>query len=193
MNKIKTILNPAILLLLFLVSCGKHKTGALAEEEFIEVKVKNDYSISLPGFLEETQLLNSQASLQYQNIFKETYIIIIDESKDEFIRSFKETGIYNDSISTLSNYAEYQNNYFNKALKARSFSSGLSDTVINNLPAVKNTTIGKVEGVDEELVYWNAYIESRDKMYNIACWTYARNRSTYEETFKKALHSFKKI
>ena len=58
---------------LVLLSCSK-------EEEFKKIEVKN-YALQLPSYLSKTNDLNEDASLQYQNPFRELYIIVIDESK----------------------------------------------------------------------------------------------------------------
>ena len=57
-------------------------------DDFKKVEINHEYQVSIPKYMRKTNSLNDDASLQCQNIFKETYLIIIDEPKDEFIEVF---------------------------------------------------------------------------------------------------------
>lgn len=63
----------AVLSLLLLASCGGEVTRT--------VKIGGRYQLKLPTDLTETKGLNDDASLEYQNAFKELYVVAIDESK----------------------------------------------------------------------------------------------------------------
>lgn len=54
------------------------------------VTVKDLYSIDIPTALTKTYDLNEEASLQYENISDEYYVIAIDENKQEFFDAVNE-------------------------------------------------------------------------------------------------------
>ncbi len=58
--------------------------------------------------MKQTNDLNEEASLQYNNLFKENYIIEIDESKEEFISAMDEAEINDPSYSVVENYRNIQ-------------------------------------------------------------------------------------
>ena len=196
MRKLITICFCFIFVVLF-SSCNfiedRNKNKTLSEKDFNEVFINNEYSLALPKYLRKANNLNDEASLQYQNLAREAYVIVIDESKEDIIASFKEAEIYNDSLSPLENYSKYQNEYFNDALNKKTYDSGLTDKTINNWPAKVMTVEGEYYEVDFEIAYWIAYIETDEKMYNVMCWTLASKRSDFEETYRKVINSFKTI
>ncbi len=196
MRKIKEISLCFVLTILF-VSCNftnnKNKKEILSDEDLNVVNINDEYSLSLPTYLRKASNLNEDASLQYQNLAREAYVIVIDEPKEDIVSSFKEAEIYNDSISLFENYIKFQNDFFNDALDDKSYDSGLLDLTINNWPAKTIRVRGKYYQVDFEIAYWIAYVETDEKMYNIMCWTLSSNQLKYEETFRKVIRSFKTI
>src|SRR5688572_26412269 len=79
-----------------------------AKTELETVTVEGNYSMGVPKFMTQAKSLNDEASLQYQNIFKETYVIVIDENKQEFIDAYQELESYDSSTSVIANYADTQ-------------------------------------------------------------------------------------
>lgn len=194
MKKLKEIFLCLGIVVLF-TSCdlvgNKNKDEELSSIDFNKININDQYSVLLPKYLKKTNDLNEDASLQYQNLARETYIIIIDESKEEFINSFKETEIYIDSLTPLENYSEYLNGYLYDALNSTSYDSGFTDRTINKWPAKIKTVQGEYYELDFEIIYWLAFIETDEKMYYIMCWTLPDRRMKYEKTFEKVINSFK--
>src|SRR5690606_13620739 len=144
-----------------------------------------------PKYLSKAASLNEDASLQYQNIFREAYVIVIDEPKDGFISVFKELELYDETLSPIENYSNFQNQHFSDATREITYDSGFSDKTINSLPAKFKKLQAKVSGIDSEISYWNTYLESDTKMYTIMCWTLSDRQKKYDETFIKVINSFK--
>jgi len=80
------------------------------ETDFDPIVINSQYMVRIPKYMKKSNSLNDDASLQYLNTFKETCVIIIDESKEDIISTFKELGEYNDSLSVVKNYTEIQLN-----------------------------------------------------------------------------------
>ncbi|MGK0447108.1 MAG: hypothetical protein ACJA2M_000880 [Polaribacter sp.] len=115
----------------------------------------------------ELKSLHDDASLQYANLFKETYIVFIDEGKEEFITTFKELEIYNDSLSPLGNYADFQLKSFKESIGALEIK--IIESNIKKLPSEFHQFNGLVEGID--IAYVVSFIEADKKMYIIMSWT----------------------
>ncbi len=194
MKEIKrTILFTGLMLLFF--SCdiinNNDKTEKLSDDAFKEVNINNEYSILLPKYLKKTANLNENASLQYQNIFRETYVIVIDAPKEEYITLFKELELYDEGLTPFENYVKFQNEHFSNSIEELIYDSGFSDNKINNLPAKFRELQAKVSGIDSEISYWNTHLESDVKMYTIMCWTLSERQKKYDDTFTKVINSFK--
>ena len=170
-----------ILLLAFisLFSCD-------SKTEFKSIKV-NDYSISLPDFLSEGKDLNDDASLQYQNLFKEFYIVVIDESKE----SFKDAIEINELEDIYeSNFDGYTKLLIGNLEAAVTFKNKKEiETKINGLPAKILEFEGNVDGID--IYYQVAYIDGITNYYQIMTWTLADKKETYKETMDEMFQSFK--
>jgi hypothetical protein len=136
----------------------------------------------------ELKSLHDDASLQYANLFKETYIVFIDEGKEEFITTFKELEIYNDSLSPLGNYADFQLKSFKESIGALEIK--IIESNIKKLPSEFHQFNGLVEGID--IAYVVSFIEADKKMYIIMSWTMKNRYSRYKETFK-LIHSKSKM
>jgi len=187
-----------IILLIFigqlLTSCvdlDKNKQENLSlETDFIPIEINDEYRISIPKYMKNTSVLNEEASLQYLNVFKETYIIIIDESKEELISTFKDLGEYNESISVSENYRDIQLKYLSEDIDL-SMKSNSKSKRINGLDAELIEIDGGIEG--EEIFYFLSFIEGKDKVYMIMAWTSKERKRKYKSTFKKIAESFRQI
>lgn len=177
-------------------SCIDFKTKAkeevLEDADFKEVDVEHRYRLSLPNYMRETTGLNSEASLQYQNIFKETYTIVIDEPKDEFVQVFKELGQYNDEISLIKNYRDVQLQLFAQRMNIENQGSPVQ-LKIDGMDAEMVDIDGTVEGVSEKISYFLTFVEGRENVYMIMSWTMTSRKEIYKATFEKLAKSLELV
>src|SRR5688572_15741975 len=134
------------------------------EKDFQLVEVNDEYSIRIPNYMKKAVSLHEEASLQYQNVFKETYIIIIDESKSEYIETFKDLGEYDTSVSVAANYRIVNQKYLRENATVKNETKPTHE-VINGLDAEMIEIEADVDGVD--IYYTMCYIEGDEKMYQI--------------------------
>jgi hypothetical protein len=177
-----------------IISCKKiiESTASLSKdqvkiEDLKKINVNDEYVLSVPEYMTEMKSLHEDASFQYANIFKETYIVIIDESKEEFINTFKELEIYNDSLSPLGNYADFQLKSFKESIGALEIKKIESN--IKKLPSEIHQFNGLVEGID--IAYLVSFVEADKKMYMLMSWTMKNRYSKYKKTFKLIHSTFK--
>jgi hypothetical protein len=181
-----------VLIITVLTSCNfadtNKKENLSLKTDFNLANYQNRYSILVPDYMNETDMLNEEASLQYQNIFKETYFALIEEPKQEFVDLFKQLDEYDDSLSVIDNYKNVQLEYFYDGLNVHNRFNDESRQ-INGL----NTEIVKIDaeidGVD--IAYDIAYIEGDDNLYMLLFWTLETKRDRYSDTFNKSLNTFK--
>lgn len=167
-------------ILLFIPICFatcKHETV------FTEVKVNNRYAISMPDYLQPCADIQPDASLQYQNVEKEIYAIVIDEKK-----------------STMQNYdLDYDIDTYFKNITSQGFLENIKDgkisipgrQEINGNKALIADVSGKLE--QNEVYYKLALIESPYEFYQILIWTKADNKANVEGDMIKIIESFKEL
>ncbi len=149
--------------------------------EFSEVKVKNQYAISFPDYMEEekTGKLSSDASLSYVNFFRNIYAIVLDEPK---------------KVESLEVIAKTAKTDLTKQLTNPS-GFGEQTLTVNGLPAYQFSLAGDVgnEGLNERIYYKVTIIEGKEHHYQIVLWTWAKWREKYEETLGEIVGSFKEL
>ncbi|MEO1053696.1 MAG: hypothetical protein AAFX87_23875 [Bacteroidota bacterium] len=157
-------------------------------------RISNDlgYEIFIPKYMSETEELNDEASLQYMNGLKETYMIVIDESKEDFISSNQLFGDYNDSLSVIVNYRNIQLGSFNESLNIVS-QSAAKPIKIDGLSAETVDLEATVLGIEDQIFYMITFIEGKEKVYMILGWTLASRKNKYKGTFEQSINSFKEI
>lgn len=170
----------------------KKEASESGTETFNTVTIHDEYQVNIPKFMRGTTGLNDQAALQYQNAFKETYTIIIDEPKQEFVDVFKELDQYNDNISLLQNYREIQLQSFTSTISV-SHESEIKSLNINGLDAESVQIDGHVEGIDEGIAYFLTFVEGTDNIYMMMSWTLQSKKEEHKKTFETIAQSFELI
>ncbi|MBX7155142.1 MAG: hypothetical protein K1X91_09265 [Bacteriodetes bacterium] len=186
----------SLLISMSLTSCLQHKEHQPVTEDpykdFQEHTVLGEYSLKAPTYMSTATSLNDEASLQLKNLYKAAYVIVIDESKQEFIDAFKELEEYKNNETVLVNYRLAQVN----SLRETAFLSNISNPDkqrINGLDAEVVTANGYVEesGKRTDIVYTLGFIEGPEKMYLVMAWTSADKAEKLKEDYLKVIRSFK--
>lgn len=142
--------------------------------------------------MKQTNDLNDEASLQYNNLFKENYIIVIDESKETFVSAMDEAEINDTTYSVIENYRNIQLQLLNGNINISQEEKSKKMT-INNMEAVQVSFVGKVPGVDDEIAYILTFIAGKNDLYMIMTWTLKEYSKRYTGTYQKMAHSFKEL
>lgn len=170
-----------LLLIVICLSCN-------LKEEFKTVTVHGKYTISIPDNLELATDLNSDASLQYQDLLNEFYIIAIDESKESFSSAITLSGssittdfegYYNIMVTTLPQNLKNCKMYDHKS------------TTIHGRKAKIFSASGTIENFD--VFYRYAIVEGQKNYYQIMLWTEKTKEDQYKALMDKTILSFKEI
>lgn len=172
------------ILSLLLISCGNR------EESKETVKIGGRYLLELPVSYKETTGLNDEASLQYQNAYKNIFVIVIDEHKSQLDLALETNSLYDVYTSDLNGYS----NLILDNMKAR--------LGVDSLPKMQNI---KVRGLNAKLLsfsavseglnlYWKiAFVEGNKRYYQINTWTLNENREKYDAELMDIISSFREI
>ena len=182
-------------LFLLLTSCGNMGSkdgGDIDPSEFQAESALQQYQISIPKYMKKATGLNQDASLQFQNVFKETYIAIIDEDKSDFVDVFKELGRYDEAQSIAGNYRNVQMDYFTEGMEIVSETTPKKVT-INGLNAEQVEFTARVPEVDYDIFYVLTFVEGRESVYMIMEWTLSEYKDKYKETFYYMADTFTEI
>jgi predicted Zn-dependent protease len=160
--------------------------------ELKPVSINEEYSMGVPAHMTKATSLNDDASLQFQNIFKEAYVIVIDEDKTEYINMYKEASVYDTSRSVLSNYTDTQVQSTTANMEVISQKS-IKTLKINGLKAATTEIDATVEGVKFPITYFLTFIEGKEKLYFIMAWTLQDKKETHRAAFDQMARSFRML
>lgn len=161
-------------------------------EDFNKVTVNGAFEVSFPKYMRGTTRLNDEASLQYENALKETYTIIINEPKAEFVEILKELEEYNLEASPLQNYRAIQLQLLGTTMNIHQKTEPKPST-INGLASESMEINANVEGVDEEIAYFLTFIDGGEDVFMIMSWTLKSYAHQYRKTFEMIAESFTHI
>jgi hypothetical protein len=178
---------------LIISSCvpNEAKKGAKdSKSKFKTITINDEYRMDVPEFMSKASSLNESASLQYQNLFKGAYVIVIDEEKEAFIKTYKDLSVYDTTRSALSNYTDVQIQSTTANLDVIS-QSKVSSFRVNGLNAASIEIDANVEGVSDPISYFLTFVAGRDKLYYIMAWTVQNKKEQHRETYLEMVKTFK--
>ncbi|MGJ8593152.1 MAG: hypothetical protein ACSHXF_11420 [Aquaticitalea sp.] len=180
----KNFLLPILFVFAFLVC------GCASEEGEQTVTIDNRYSLTIPKFLSEGTDLHDDASLQYQHIFKEFYVVVIDEPKDE-MHSVLELNDLTDIYSKdIDGYAKLIFDSVYESL-LDPVQTDVVETTVNGMAARLSTLVGMAD--DISIFYDYGVYESEDRYYQVIAWTLSDQQSKYQSQMDAILHSLKEL
>lgn len=166
--------------------------GKTTNEEYKTESALGLYQLEIPKYMTVTSGLNQDASMQFQNIYKETYLAVIEESKQDFIDTFKDLGEYDDSKSPAENYQDIQLKFFVEGMKINRMGEP-KNIKINGLDANQTEFVGRVPEIDFDIYYLMTFIEGKETLYMMMTWTLSNSEDTYKDTFKYMAESFEEL
>nr|WP_199002121.1 hypothetical protein [Flavobacterium sp. ASV13] len=171
-----------LLSLLLLSSCNQSPS----DEEYEKKMVENKFSILIPESLEATNSLNDVASMQFQNLNEDFYIIVIDETKTDFANA-----IQNNSSNITPDLEGYYNiilNHFKKVTPKDFKVYNIEKKKIN----ASNAIVFSMSGINNNypIFYRYAIIEGNQRYYQIMSWTSIPQEKKYTKRMNKMIESF---
>lgn len=114
--------------------------------------------------------LNEEASLQYQSLLKEAYLLVIDEPKSRFEEVYRDLEQYDEQLSVIQNYRDARLKILSRTTEINSKSKPQSFK-INGLSAEFMEIDANISGVSSEISYFLTFVEGSNRVYMIMAWT----------------------
>ncbi|MFT0715331.1 hypothetical protein [Flagellimonas lutimaris] len=173
-------------------SKNKKDDSSLGTETFYTVSINQDYKLSIPKFMTGTTGLNEEASLQYQSLLKEAYLLVIDEPKAGFEEVYRDLNQYDDDLSIMQNYRDARIKILSRTTEINRKTKP-EFLKINGLDAETMELDANIEGVANEISYFLTFIEGDDRVYMIMAWTLKNKKIEHKKTFKTIAESFELV
>ena len=155
------------------------------------ITIKKRYSLDLPNFLSVANHLHEDASLQYQNIFKEFYTIVIDEPSKDFDEMIvNEPSLSDYYTANLEGYSNLIVDNMKVTVEDGTFSE-FTKTKINGNEARTISLEGTVEGI--KVFYHLTFIKGKKQYYQIVNWTELKRKEDHLQFMENISASFQEL
>lgn len=179
--------------ILLLASCeqGEKNWNNSSEYAFMTSKSGN-FGMDIYKDMHETTELNNVAVMQYANESAELYLIVIEESKQEFLNALATFGEMEEGVTLLEKYRQTQIMNTGWSIKFTN-EKNPEPLKINGLNAFIQEFSGKTSGAPEIFAVTFGFIESPQNLYMIMTWTLEENKEVYHDMFRHSIRSFRVI
>ena len=184
-----------IALVCFIYGCDTFSPEATPldlDKDFQSAVVEGIYSIKVPNYMSVSNDLSEEASLQYENLIKDAYLIVIDENKAEFIEIFNELEMLDSTKTALENYTQYQRESISNTMDVTSVSE-LREIMINGNEALMIQIDGGIPEVNTDVTYLLAVIQGNANLYSVLYWTTKEQAKKMLPHFEQSIHTFQDL
>jgi len=155
------------------------------------ITIKKRYSLAIPNFLSVADNLHEDASLQYQNLFKEFYTIVIDEPSKDFDEMIvNEPSLSDYYTANLEGYSNLIVDNMKVTVEDGTFSD-FTQTKINGNDARTISLEGTVEGI--KVFYHLTFIKGKRQYYQIVNWTELKRKNDHLQFMENISASFQEL
>jgi hypothetical protein len=159
-------------ILIFSRSKASAQQVTFSDTYFTTHQKDSSFTIKVPDYLVEVSDLCTDASFQFKNIFNETYMIIVPETK---------------TVEGHHDLDQLNTDFESNLLLKGGFINSSKKVSIGNCAAIQNIAEWSVEG--KTLAYVITFIDTPEVLYKIYCWTLASQKE-YVDDFIKTSNSF---
>lgn len=162
------------------------------EKDFQRASVESVYALKVPNYMSPTDDLSEEASLQYQNIIRDVYLMVIDENTAEFEDIFIELDMLDSNLTTLQNYADLQKMSIAETMNV-THESEMRPLNINGYEAVMVQVEGGVPEVNTDVTYLLTVLQGKTNLYSILYWTTKENAVNVLPHFEQSVRTFEDL
>lgn len=150
-----------------------------------EVNINNLYNVEIPSSLSKTYDLNDEASLQYENVDEDVYLIVLDENKKEVKNAVNEL-LEDEELIDIYAYLQ-----FTTFATDYDFKNYLKKSIINGLKARQLDVVNHLD--EHDVFYKMSCYEGKTNLYFLVTWTTLENKDRLNPVLQNIINSFKEI
>jgi hypothetical protein len=179
---------PALLLFVSCIPGTKNEKTEAAD--FFTVPSEN-FSLRLPTYMSEAKNLNEVATLQYQNVIKNIFCIVIQESTAEVDTMLVQNELINEYPLGIEGYSKLIRDQFIENAGSDNVKGGtpLAKLEVNGADAMHFEADALVSGYN--IHYHYGLIKGKTNYYQIITWTTVSKKDKFKDTMLEILKSFK--
>lgn len=169
-----TVLGSLITVIIVLVAANAHAQElTFGKTDFYTYEKAGSFSLEIPDYLVEVHDMSADASVQFKNIYNQTYLMVVIEQR---------------SIEGNIDLQQLEENFESNLLNKGGQLLRKELTQIDRLQACQNEVVWAPDGTDS-FAYLITFVEARDCLVKIYSWTPASQKQ-YLDDFKITAASF---
>lgn len=172
-----------------LVILGSCTSSSEKKETTWKVVNSRNFSLKLPDYLKKGADLHDDAVVQYQNVIKEFYFIVIEESADDFDATIENAELKNDFPTDIDGYARFVGERFTENVDEVYKKTDMKSITVAGKQARYFEANAKVGDVD--IHYHYGFVRGDTTYYQLLSWTLMSKEAKYSDTMLNILQSFK--
>jgi hypothetical protein len=166
----------------FIIACilviNDHAYAGLFSKEKELVSSDGRSQITLPKGWKEYRKLHDDAEIQAAYLSKESYVIVLSESKEDF------------DEMTIEKHSKLTRTGIMESLKKPTINR-LPDLTVNGKPAIQYEIRGVMNNI--KIVYLHTTVETKGYFHQILAWTLKSKYNDNKGNMQKIIKSFKQI
>jgi hypothetical protein len=171
-----------ILFVSFFIGCEEKETF------YDRVSSRKGYSLEILTTMDPSTSLNDEASLQFFDESRQLFLIVLDEGKEEMDEALDVNAELSEYYtSDFDGYTDFLLDNFAYMMEVKTRSE-MKNTSISGLSAKTIDLVCELDGTD--ILYSLAFIEGKEKYYQIWTWTYANKERKNQPLMYHIINSF---
>ncbi|MEN9639163.1 MAG: hypothetical protein RLZZ262_1031 [Bacteroidota bacterium] len=152
---------------------------------------KGTFSFMIPDIIEERTDLNEEADLQYGNLIKEVYVVVLEEPVSEVDPFFADTLLGNGQ-PPMEQYSDLIYNQFSETGEVEVTQISERERKVNTTHDVHTwNCTAKNNGFDA--YYEFAVYRSEKSYYQVIAWTLLERKDKYKDVLQKMVNSLQPL
>jgi hypothetical protein len=147
------------------------------------------FTLQVPAHMKEATDLHDDAVLQYQNVIKEFYTIVIEESVEDFHTALIDGALEEEFPPNLQGYSSLVAAKFSENVEELVNKSEFKPLTVNGDSATYFEAEAKLSGI--KVYYHYAFVRGDSNYYQVMSWTLAEKKDKLHADMMEILNSFK--
>ena len=156
------------------------------------------FKIKIPNHMKEMSGLNAEAVMEYGNIYRGIYLIVISEDKEQMIDGLKEYGFYDNYKSPLNNFSDFMVELYSdeeamgvmKNMQKEKFFAG---DYASEIVFFESVIYDEVSGSNIDVFYSLTFVAADKNFYQILSWIGKEDKYKYKSDLRDIAKSFREL
>lgn len=181
----------SIINLLPLFCCTVLFFGSCKSKPPREVVIDDKFKMEIPGFMSPVRNLNADASLQYQNLIRDMYVMVIEDEPEKVYSAIIENEWGEEYTLDFEGFCKIVASKDSNSFVIYDDRDKFKNERINGLNAYTFENSRTINDID--VYYQVALVQGKETFYQVICWTAAKKQKRHQQAITDMIYSFAEL